>query len=49
MTIVDQNGVPHTIQVPVINANAASGAVMITTTPDGTANAILVTPGTDNP
>jgi hypothetical protein len=49
MTIMDQNGVPHTIHVPVINANAGSGsgAVMITTNPDGTTNTLQVAPTPD--
>lgn len=48
MTITDQNGVTHTIQVPIINGNAGSGAVMITTNPDGTANVLQATPTPDS-
>ena len=50
MTMIDQNGVAHTIQVPVINANAGSGsgAVMITTNPDGTTNTLQVAPTPDS-
>jgi len=49
MTITDQNGVTHTIQVPIINGSAGSGAVMITTNPDGTTNTLQVTPNPDSP
>jgi RNA polymerase sigma factor (sigma-70 family) len=49
MTMVAQNGVVHTIQVPVIKGNAGSGAVMITTNPDGTTNTLQTAPASGTP
>ncbi len=49
MTIVDQNGVAHTVQVPIINGHSGSGTVMITTNPDGTTNTLQTTPDPSGP
>jgi hypothetical protein len=49
MTIVDQNGVTHTVQAPMGASGVGSGAVMITTNPDGTTNVLQITPAQANP
>jgi len=49
MIIVDQNGVAHTVPVPKLNGPMGSGAVLITTSPDGTTNTLQVTPSPDSP
>jgi hypothetical protein len=45
MSIIDQNGVAHTIQVPVVS----SGTVIITNNPDGTTNTLVTAPAPASP